>query len=228
MAYTNITIRNILKKGPNVYNKFAGKAVAFCFDVWQNEYINKTGERGSIIKVNDVLVTSIVSNNNFTNGVQFETTSDPSSDRVKLETVNRYSNLNEWSIIEPQYNPSNPAPYLGAYTYSKLISEYPGTNPLTGEDLEVDEQYIADCLKIVVFGFIDSNGLVKDISGTCGNNIVLTCENGYIPKKITGCRLDFAPSRSDCSYGSKQFDFTIWNNRQGFSGIELGDIPVSK
>ena len=123
MAYTNITIRNILKKVPNVYNKFAGKAVAFCFDVWQDEYINKTGDRGSIVKVNDVLVTSIVSNNSFTNGVQFETTSDPSSDRVKLETVNRYSSLNEWSIIEPQYNPSNPAPYLGAYTYSKLISE---------------------------------------------------------------------------------------------------------
>jgi len=229
MATTiNLTVRNILKKGQSVYKDYAGKAVAFCFDIWENQYINKTGERGKILEINGISIETILENNLFHNEIEFTGYNNIGYDRVKLETVGRYTNNNDWYIMEPEFNSTNPAPYLGIYRYLKLISSYPGINPITGDDLAIGDIYIDSCLKAVVFGFIDNEGFVKDIQGTCGSNITITCESGYVPIKLTGCRIDIDPKRIDCSPGSINFDFTTWNNRNGWSGLIIGDIPISK
>lgn len=227
MAVT-LTIRNILKKGQPLYKDFANKAVAFVFDIWDAQYQNKTGERGNLLSINGVDITTIQNNNHFRPDVEYVGWDQPGYDRVKLETVARYSKYEEWYIKEPQYDPLNPAPYLAVYKYMKFISKYPGTNPITGLPLIENEVFVDTCLKAVVFGFIDENGVVKDIQGTCGNNIVLSYADGYVPTKLSGCRIDADPARFDCNPGSINFDFTSWNNRPGFSGFVLGDIPVSK
>jgi len=225
---TTLTIRNILKKGQPIYKAFANKAIAFVFDIWDSQYQNKTGERGRLLSINGIDIDTIQSVNYFTPNLEYVGWDQPGYDRVKLETVARYSKYEEWSIKEPQYDPTNPAPYLGIYKYLKIISKYPGINPITGLPLLENEVFVDSCLKGVVFGFIDETGTVKDIQGTCGNNIVLSFEDGYVPTKISGCRLDVDPSRNDCNPGSLNFDFTSWNNRPGYSGFVLGDVPVSK
>lgn len=225
---TTLTVRNILKKNKNLYKKYTNKAVAFCFDIWSNFYITKTGERGKILEINNVPVDVIIQYNMFTPETEYTGHNLPGFDRVKLETVARYSNNNGWFIIEPQYNPANPAPYMATYNYLKIISSYPNNNPITGLPLNEGEVFIDNVLKGVVFGFIDNEGTVKDIQGTCGNNITIKCESGYVPIKLTGCRLDISPTRIDCESNKKVFDFTSWNNRPNWNNLILGDIPISK
>ena len=226
-ATTLLTIRNIIKKGQSYYTDYANKPIAFCFDLWDTPYNTRTGERGKILEINGIPISTIIHENLFT-GSEVINTNNPGFDRIALENVARYNIQGDWYIKEPQYNPINLAPYLAIYQFKKIIAKWPDVNPLTNIELDPYTEYIDTIYKAVIFGFVNELGVIKDIQGTCGNNIILTCDNNYIPTKLTGCRLDILPSRIDCGPSSINFDFTLWNNRPGFSGLILGDIPISK
>jgi len=99
--------------------------------------------------------------------------------------------------------------------------------------------------KIVIYGFFDENGYLKNIRGSLSDPIslyvdswnwiyedVIINEQTGLPETIervtqfpmiSGCRIDALPIRNDCASGivQKYFDFTDYHSQ-----ATLGDIPI--
>lgn len=181
---TILKIKDVFKKTPGAYKQLAGRAVAFIIDVYPDALANSQNKK--ILSVNGVTIDTLLANNQFILDKEFMVSGTADSDRILFETVKRYSNGTAWEIQEPQYHPNTLTPYLGIYKCQSSVS---------GTDYEI--------MRVAIFGFIDSNGTAKNISGTCISDIYVEYDSTTVPNSIDS-RIDFKNSRSDCGFGNKK------------------------